>query len=360
VVALKDARVFHTKADAGRQFENARKAFMDGDAPKAARALLGALGQMNLTLEDLSDSSRSANLPPGWDPGEDDAWLNGLLDHCRSHQLEVKDAGDEATRLEEAIAKGFPAGHHLIISTDIADRRRGLFKTISEKGLVIDCSVPKGERKADREAQAAVLQQQVKVILDPRRKTMDRAAFMALCEMTGFNLGVFANNLEILVDFVGERREITAEDVEAALTRTKKDPLFEFTNAVTDRQWEKSVGLLGSLLEGDMHALQLLAAIANQVRKLLVAKGFMESPAGASWRPGCTFPQFQKAVLPAVVQHDRELLAQCGEWEQRLAGKPEANARPDQSRERPGAGQEPGQRFSGLSAAQESGAFLPG
>jgi DNA polymerase-3 subunit delta len=323
VVALKDARVFHSQADAGRLFENARKAFMDGEPTKAAHALLGALGQVNLDLQDLADSGRGAKLPPGWDPGEDHAWLDALVDHCRSLQLEAKAAGDDAARLEEAIAKGLPAGHHLVISTDIVDRRRGLYKAIVEQGLVIDCSVPKGERKADREAQAAALQSQLKAILDPCHKTMGRAAFTALCEMTGFNLGVFTNNIEILVDFVGGRREITAADVEAALTRTKKDPLFEFTNAVTDRKWEKSIGLLGALLDGEMHALQLLAAITNQVRKLLVAKGFLESPAGAAWHPGITYLQFQSSVQPAVAQHDRELLAQMGGWEQKLAaGKP--------------------------------------
>jgi len=67
---------------------------------------------------------------------------------------------------------------------------------------------------------------------------------------------------------VGERREITAEDVAAVLTRTKKDPLYELTNAVTDRDWEKSFFFLASLLAGDIHGLQALAAIANQVRKL--------------------------------------------------------------------------------------------
>jgi DNA polymerase-3 subunit delta len=51
------------------------------------------------------------------------------------------------------------------------------------------------------------------------------------------------------------------------------------------------------------------------VRKLLLAKGFTESPSGAFWHRGCSYPQFQKSVMPAVVQHDRELLALLEAWE---------------------------------------------
>jgi DNA polymerase-3 subunit delta len=107
--------------------------------------------------------------------------------------------------------------------------------------------------------------------------------------------------------------------VEAALTRTKKDPLYEFTNALTDRNWDQSLFFLDSLLGGEIHALQVLAAIANQVRKLLLAKDFAESTFGAAWYPAGTYPQFQKSGMPAVVQFDRERLARIEGWEGILA-----------------------------------------
>ena len=231
-------------------------------------------------------------------------------------------SADAADLLEKAVENGFPKGHHLIITTDIADRRRSLYKLIREKGVVVDCSVPKGDRKADKEAQEAVLSEHMQAILGPPGKTMSRAAFLALCEMTGFDPGTFSNNLRTLIDYAGQRREITAEDVGAVLTRTKKDPLYEFTNAVTDRDVEKALFFLGALLEGEIHGLQALAAIANQVRKLIVAKDFTSSPAGAAWHPACGYPQFQKNVMPAIVQHDRELLARLESWDQALAGPP--------------------------------------
>jgi DNA polymerase-3 subunit delta len=327
VVALKDARLFHTKEDASRLIDQARKAHTDGDMGKAARCFLGALGQMGLSIDDLGSPGRRENLPAGFDLGEDAGWIDALLAHCAAHRLAVPAAADTAGMLERAIAKGFPRGNHLLITTDTVDRRRSLYKRLASDGVIIDCSVPKGERKADRDVQDAVLSAHMKTILTPRRKSMNRSAFQALCEMTGFNLGTFSHSLEMLADYVGSRAAITAEDVQAVLTRSKKDPIYEFTNAVADRDRDRAFFFLRSLLDGGMHALQALSAIVNQVRKLMVAKGFTESAPGAAWRPGCTYPQFQKSVMPAVVEHDRELLALLERWEGALAEPPVEGAK---------------------------------
>ncbi len=322
VVALKDARLFHARETAVKLLDSARNARIDGDLPRAAKHFLAALAQLNLSLEDLRTSDRSTRFPDGFDAGADDVWIDAILDHCASARLSVPSAGDSAGILERAIENGFPKGHHLIITTDLIDRRRSLYKLISEKGIVIDCSVPKGDRRADKEAQAAALADHMRSILEPVGKTVSREVFLSLCEMTGFDLGTFANNLQILIDYAGPRQAITVEDVEAALTRTKKDPLYELTNAVTDRNWDRSLFFLDALLAGEIHGLQALAAITNQIRKLLVAKDFTESPGGAAWHPAATYPQFQKSIMPAVVAFDRELIGRIAAWETTLAGDP--------------------------------------
>jgi DNA polymerase-3 subunit delta len=324
VVAFKDAHLFQAKDSAAKLLDSARSARLDGDLPRAAKHFLAALAQMNSALEDMRALNRSTRLPDGFDAGEDDAWIDAILDYCASAQLAVPPAEDGAAILEKAITKGFPHNHHLIITTDWIDRRRNLYKLISEKGVVVDCAVPKGDRRADKEAQEAVLADRMQSVLAAARKTMDREAFLALCEMTGFDLGTFSHNLQILIDYAGQRRELTAEDVAAALTRTKKDPLYELTNAVTDRNWDRALFFLDALLAGEIHGLQALAAITNQIRKLLVAKDFTESTAGAVWHPACTYPQFQKRVMPAVTAFDRELIERIGAWETVLAdGTPE-------------------------------------
>jgi len=107
-------------------------------------------------------------------------------------------------------------------TTDLIDRRRSLYKIISEKGVVIDCAVPKGERRVDKETQEALLADHMQAVLEPARKTIEPCGFSGPLRDDGIDPGTFSNNLQILIDYAGERREITAEDVEAALTRTKK------------------------------------------------------------------------------------------------------------------------------------------
>jgi DNA polymerase III subunit delta len=319
VVAYRDARLFHAREDAARLLTSARSAYLDGDWGRAGRDFLAALAQMGCSPEDVKGPDRADRLPAGFEAGEDDAWLDALLEQCAEARTDAPAAVDPAGLLERALEAGLPRGHHLLITTDVVDRRRSLYALLGRIGTLVDCSVPKGERRADKEAQQAALGELAQNQLRPHRKTLNATAFHALCEMTGFEPGIFVNNLEILISYTGERRDITVEDVAAALTRTRQDPLFELTNAVTDRELEPALRFLGSLLSGEIHALQALAALVNQVRKLLVAKDFMEGPGGAAWQRGCTYPRFQQSVMPALVRHDQELLARLEAGEAALA-----------------------------------------
>ena len=144
---------------------------------------------------------------------------------------------------------------------------------------------------------------------------MNQAAYHALYEKTGFDLRTFSSSLDKLVSYTGDRPEITVADVEAVLARTKTDPIYELTNALTDRSPDKALFYLNSILSSDIHPLQALAAMINQVRKLLVVKDFVESSAGRDWQAACPYDYFQKEVIPAVVDYDRKLLEQLDSWQ---------------------------------------------
>ena len=127
--------------------------------------------------------------------------------------------------------------------------------------------------------------------------------------MTGFELRTFSGNINKLIDYTGERKRITVDDVRAVVKRTKQDPIYNFSNAVMDRNLDDALFYMNSLLTGhDIgHPLQLLAAITNQIRKLLLVKGFTGSSLGKTWYSGCQFRDFEKKVLPAIIQYDENL-----------------------------------------------------
>jgi DNA polymerase-3 subunit delta len=315
VVAIIDSKIFYSKQDESTILGKAKEAF-DGKSMKtAAKYLLSLMGLLNLTFDDVSRENRSKALKLDPEKFSDGVWFDKIVEYCTDKNLSIPSEGDNVALLQNAVEKGFPEGNHLIITTDMVDKRRKLYKIIRKKGVIINCSVPKGARRADQLAQEAVLAERMETLLHGSGKTMDRRTFRAMYELTGFDLRIFSENLNTLISYVGDRKKITQDDVENVLKRTKKDPIYEFTNAISDRNVEKSLFFLDSLLSDNLHPLQLLAAITNQIRKLLIARGFIESAHGRSWHSGIQYGQFKSSIMPAVQIYDRDILDQLREWD---------------------------------------------
>jgi len=296
VVSLLDSRIFYSKQDTAIFLEKAQEAYKRGEFRKAAGAVTSLLGMLNLTIDDMSDRAVRSKLGFAKNNVNDGEWFDVILDYCRDRQLS-------------------PGG----------TPRRRLFKLIQEKGQVIDCSVPRGERQAEKAEQEAVLRAQLDAVLKNSQKTMPRAAFALMLDMIGFEPRIFANNIAKLVDYVGQRTEITPHDVETLLQRTRQDPIYSFTNALTDVDTEKTFIFMRSLLRDNFHPLQILAALANHLRKLLVIRDFLDHTAGISFNAATPFNFFRGNIMPQVKQHDQALNKKLEAWQEReslvVAGK---------------------------------------
>ena len=157
VVALLGSRIFYSKQDTSKLLEKAHAAHTRREYRKAAGALMSLLGMLNVGLEDAADSAVRSSLGFEKSTVKDGEWLDALIEYCRDKQISAGGATDAVGALIRAIENGFPQDHYLVITTDIVDKRKRLFRLIQEKGQVIDCSVPRGERKADKAEQEAVL-----------------------------------------------------------------------------------------------------------------------------------------------------------------------------------------------------------
>jgi DNA polymerase-3 subunit delta len=317
IVALRDTRVFLSGKNAGTLLEKARQSAEDGEWKKAARPFADFLGLKGLRVEDLTGEDRFARLKLDAAAGE---WLDPLLTWCRENNVAPSDAKDAGSDLEAAVAKGFPPGNRLLITAETVDRSRSLYKAIKEHGMVVDASVPKGGRKADRDARDQMLRERAREILEGAGKRMDPPALAAAMELTGFDPRTFSGNLEKLVQFAGDRDRITREDVDAVLRKSRKDPIYELTNGVTDRDAAGSLRLLDGLLRDGLVPLQILAALVNQFRKLVLVKSFAEGPEGRKgWRKGMPYPAFQQQTLPAMKAWEERLTETLAAWDAALA-----------------------------------------
>ena len=315
VVAMRESRIFYTKQDKARLLEISKKAYDEDNLKKAAKYILSLMSNMNLSFDDIGKSNRKKALKFDADMDQGDGWLDDIFDYCQENNLAIPEPADESVVLRNAIEKGFPTNNHLLITADMVDKRRTLYKAINDLGIVIDCAVPKGDRRADRLAQEDVLAEKMTEMLRLNNKEMDKGAYRALVDMTGFDLRTFCGSLEKLIHYVGKRNSITVEDIASILERTKKDPIYDLTNAIADRQAEKSLFFLSSLLAAEFHPLQVLAAIVNQIRKLMLAKDFTQSSRAKEWHAGMDYKRFQQNLMPSIVAYDRSLLETLEDWE---------------------------------------------
>lgn len=315
VVVLHDARLFYSPKTRQGLHDKMIQAAKSGEMKKASRPFLNLMALHGLDFEDLGSPSQRRKLAEDEDDGQPAAWLTELVDYCRDHGLRIPEPRDDAELLRKALQRGFPENHRLVVTADFVDRRKALYKKIVEIGLVVDCSVPRGESRSDRMAQEAVMQAAVAEALARAAKRMEETARRRLLAWTGFDLPTLGTNLEKLISFVGQREAITDADVTTVLQRTRKDPIFDFTNAVAERDLSASLFLMRSLLDDGMHPLQLVAALANQLRRLVAARDFIDGDRGRSWNGRLAFPHFKSAALKAVQSADEALGERIDAWD---------------------------------------------
>lgn len=326
-VGICESTIFHSKSDADSLIVKAKKAYDKNEIKKAAKYLVSFLNLLAISFKEISEENRDKHLSGAANIIKDDAWLDTLIDYCKDNDITTTKNINMTSVLQKVIEKGFCKTNHLIITTEVVDKRSRLYKFIKKNGVIIDCFVPKGDRWADKKVQESVISEQMKAVLANNKKTMDKAAYLELYEMTGFDLRTFTNNLEKLINYVGTRQQITIDDVKLILKRTKKNQIFEFTNAVADRNVNQSLILFKFLITAGYAPLMILGAIANQIRKLLLVKAFSKSSYGEKWHADMQYDMFQNHILPNIDKYDNNTLQLLDDWENMLSKTEEVDSK---------------------------------
>ena len=222
---------------------------------------------------------------------------------------EISYSKTDTALLSTLIEKGIPQKHTLVMTCSTLDKRKKIFKAIQTHGIIIDCTVSQGVRKADLDEQRGVLQEIAKNLLAASKKRMNAAAFNALLDQTGFNPELFAKNIEKLMAYTGTNPVIGLNDIRAVVIRDKKDPIFSLTNALLEKDAAKGLALLSSLFKEGFHPLQILKSLENQVRKLLMIKSFIlsfsTSKAPQNFKR-MNFNGFTQNMMPIILAYDEK------------------------------------------------------
>lgn len=91
-------------------------------------------------------------------------------------------------------------------------------------------------------------------------------------EQVGNHLGQIHQELEKLAAYVGDRKRIGVEDVEAVISRVRIHTVFDLTRAMGMKNGPEALRILNQMLESGESHLRILTMMVRQFRLLWIAK----------------------------------------------------------------------------------------
>jgi DNA polymerase-3 subunit delta len=177
----------------------------------------------------------------------------------------VSDADAFVKSHREAMEKFFenpPGSASLLLEVGSWDKRTRLAKLVAKIGQAVDCSVGEKEDLSGWIVRSA----------GKRGKKIARDASELLAQWVGRDLAALDGEVEKLSLYVGQREQITTQDVSSLVTASAGPSAYELTNAVTagDAAW--ALRALGGMLRTRGDEFKTLGLIAWHLRRAMTAK----------------------------------------------------------------------------------------
>ena len=154
----------------------------------------------------------------------------------------------------------------LVIEATELDQRMKWGKLLAEKALVVECGL--GENLSERQAAALAL---ARAIAKEQGVEFERGAAEDLAEFVAADLMRLKTEIDKLVTYAAERKQIRREDVSALVVSEKTTTVWELAELLASRQGKKALEFLNRLLRDGEQPLQMLGAISWMYRKLIEA-----------------------------------------------------------------------------------------
>jgi len=181
-----------------------------------------------------------------------------------------KMARDGQEVLAQYAADPAPTTVLVLVAVKLAKNSR-LFKTIDKMGGASEYAAP---RKSD-------YPREVQRLVSDRGRTVTREGAETLVQAVGFDLRRLSAEIDKLVAYAGERAEITHEDVVDVVSQTAETSVFEFTEALANRDARASLRLLGDVLDQGESIFGVHALALRQVRDLIAARSMIDRGQGS-------------------------------------------------------------------------------
>ena len=314
VVLVSEPAFLSSKEDGAGAFERARQMWGQGRQREATRRLLALAAKAGWKAEDLAGGEGGGPGPGEWrselgvELGADGAeFVNAAARYAIDREMRA--ARDDASALDEVLARGLPPGHVLVVAAGKVDGRLPITRKLTAAGRRVTLLV---EREGPWGSERLVLRPVLEALLAGTGKTVDAAAEARLAELVGDDARTLASEIAKLVSFVGERDRITSRDVDAVVSRVAADAFFALGNAVEAGDLAQALGVLDRSLADGASPFMVLGSIASTLRRLVVERERGRKAAGGRRIP--TFDAWQAQVLPIVPADELEGKKPYGLW----------------------------------------------
>jgi len=308
-----DTKLFYSKGVAKSVWDKACEKNERNEAGQALRYLLQMLNLAAVSPQEMVEENIASLSATRWKtlfgfskPQDKLSWVQDLLADVPAEASSAKGAEtDAATMYTLAFEAGIPSDNILILLAEAVDKRKRLYKYIQQHGVILDLAVDPGSSAAAKRDQDNIVKELLHSTLIKYGKDIESQTIPVFLERVGFHPVAAVMEAEKLALFVGDRKVITREDVDAIIGRTREEALFELTEAVTSGKLEDGLLILDHLQSSGIHGLAILATLRNHLKKLLLVRSLQEVKSPA-YTKSMAFPVFQKNYLPKLKEGREE------------------------------------------------------
>ena len=308
-----DTKLFYSKGVAKSVWDKACEKNERNEAGQALRYLLQMLNLAAVSPQEMAEENIASLSATRWKtlfgfskPQDKLSWVQDLLADVPAEASPAKGAEtDAATMYTLAFEAGIPSDNILILLAEAVDKRKRLYKYIQQHGVILDLAVDPGSSAAAKRDQDNIVKELLHSTLKKYDKDIESQTIPVFLERVGFHPVAAVMEAEKLALYVGDRKVITREDVDAIIGRTREEALFELTEAVTSGKLEDGLLILDHLQSSGIHGLAILATLRNHLKKLLLVRSLQEVKSPA-YTKSMAFPVFQKNYLPKLKEGREE------------------------------------------------------
>lgn len=173
--------------------------------------------------------------------------------------------------LAEEVKRGLMPGVRLVVHASSVDKRMAFYKAMSKAGDVVALDLPDRDYKWDEHAMGVL-----RGMLEEAGLRASGSVIELFVERAGNQSRQLAIEVEKLLVYVGDRKQITVEDVMTIVSPARERGYGELVNAFSMRDLPATLNVLHQLIHQKENPVGLIISLENRVRDFLVYRTAIE------------------------------------------------------------------------------------